>query len=56
MERDERDTNRAFSALRIPEDAMVVDSTNLEKEQTVAIMQQRIDEYLETGEETHNDE
>ena len=46
MERDERDTNRAFSALRIPEHAFVVDSTDLVVEQTLAIMRQHIDEFL----------
>ncbi len=47
VERDERDTSRAFSALRIPEHAFVVDSTNLEIEQTLAIMKQHINEFLE---------
>ena len=46
VERDERDTNRAFSALRIPEHAFVVDSTDLAVEQTLTIMRQHIDEYL----------
>jgi len=46
VERDERDTNRAFSALRIPQDALVVDSTNLAVEQTLALMREHIEEYL----------
>lgn len=47
IERDERDTSRAFSALRIPEHAFVVDSTGLEVEQTLAIMRNHIEEYLQ---------
>ena len=46
IERDERDTSRAFSALRIPDDALVVDSTSLNIEQTLAIMREQIEEFI----------
>ena len=45
-ERDKRDTERAYSALRIPVDAIVVDSTTYHTEQTVEEFIHQIETYL----------
>lgn len=40
--RDERDANRSIAPLVIPQEAKIVDSSNLNKEQVVSVMQQEI--------------
>lgn len=47
LDRDARDTSRAYSALRIPVDAIVVDSTEYEIKQTVEVFKDHVDKYLE---------
>lgn len=42
-ERDERDKNREVAPLRIPDNAMIIDNTELTVEQTVVAMLQKID-------------
>src|SRR5690606_19522033 len=46
VERDERDTSREYSALRIPVDAIVVDSTDYTVDQTHAELRKYIDKKL----------
>ncbi len=46
-ERDRRDTERAYSALRLAEGAVVIDSTNNTINQTVEQISRYIDKYLE---------
>lgn len=48
-ERDYRDTHRAISPLHAAEDAIIVDTSDIDKEQTIALCSQLVKEKLQKG-------
>lgn len=48
-ERDYRDTHREIAPLRLAEDAVIVDTSNIDKEQTIALCSSIVKEKLQKG-------